>query len=238
MFSPFVESTRHTMLTRAAMASLGVFAGACGGQSDGQAVTPDTRTHLNPGNHPCAIGECIDVPGRTTVAPRPFCPTDEPAVDEPCDSSPSMVCSYGESLTSFCRARYACQNRRWAVVGQQTCAEIPADHCPSQPAPAAPCTTPPGGAFFPCEYSGGIGCYCVPWSSFGLEAPDQPGAWECYGPPSNADCPERLPNVGEGCEVIEQYCRYGVAQEGCYAPYASVYCYGGAWEMAEAGCLG
>jgi hypothetical protein len=89
-------------------------------------------------------------------------------------------------------------------------------------------------AYVPCEYQEGVLCYCL---GNPVGKPGASGQWDCYGPPASRKCPAVLPNLGEGCSETGVTCHYGVVQQGCFAPYADVSCYQGAWQVASPACL-
>lgn len=196
--------------------------------------TPRDIEYENPTNHPCTVGDCEPVGPRASPSSPPMCPTQEPEASEPC-AAEGLTCTYGSSITAYCRHYYQCTELVWQVPERASsgCLAQPADFCPSEPAPGSDCTVGEVSAFVPCEYPQAIGCYCVGNPFF---RPGAPGQWECYGPPRNGACPELLPNLGDGCSTFGQFCRYGIVGQGCDAPYAEVYCYQGAWEAMGTGC--
>lgn len=210
---------------------------ACSGQASSHLPEDDGDTSAllasaNPINNPCSLEQCTTVLDRAGPKPGPACPAAEPAAGATC-SVASLTCAYGDSISSFCRREYVCEEQIWQAQ-QSACVTQPSGFCPRQPQPGEACTTGEFELFFvPCEYEGGITCNCVgnPLQQAGIE-----GQWECYGPPPNAACPAVLPNIGSGCAQNGQSCRYGIVESDCYSPYASVYCYQGAWEAAEAAC--
>lgn len=189
----------------------------------------------DPSNFGCLLDRsCTPSGNRADPLPPPSCPALEPGEDEPC-ASPGLQCSYGDSVTAYCRRYYTCDQDSWTVPPSRsgTCVTQPSGFCPREPQHGEGCTVGEVDVFVACEYSGGIGCYCLgnPVGRVGAE-----GSWECYAPPTNPACPESLPNLGDGCAASGQVCHYGIVQQGCYAPYADVYCFQGAWEASSAAC--
>lgn len=186
-------------------------------------------------NFACVVSQCETIGDRVSPGPRPRCPEQEPAEGETCETE-ALECSYGRTLASYCRRDVKCTDGVWTVPANWVarCQKQPSHHCGSQPQPGGACTTSEVDAFVPCEFSGGIVCYCF-GNPVGVSG--RPSQWECYGPPRNGACPEALPNIGEGCGNNGQSCHYGVSQQGCHAPYADVYCYQGSWEPGSAVCL-
>jgi hypothetical protein len=197
-----------------------------------QEVSLDAEDALN---NACVLGDCEEVTARISPLPRPVCPLDEPQLGAACDAG-GLTCTYGESASAYCRREYVCEDQSWVVCEHRrlSCLSQPEGFCPTEPENGATCTAGESDLLFvPCEYAGGITCHCIgnPVGVAGVQ-----GEWECYGPPRNGSCPELLPNIGEGCANTGQYCSYGIVEQGCYAPYANVYCYQGAWEEAETSC--
>jgi hypothetical protein len=129
-----------------------------------------------------------------------------------------------------------CAEQSWRMPANRSasCMSHPDGFCPTSPLHRAECTTGEFDLLFiPCDYPNGVACHCVgnPVRAEGIQ-----GEWECYGPPRNGACPEIMPNIGEGCARIGQFCGYGLVEQGCYASYASVLCDQGAWEEVEAAC--
>jgi hypothetical protein len=113
------------------------------------------------------------------------------------------------------------------------CLTHPSSFCPEAPTHGDSCVQGSVDWHVPCEYSGGVTCYCQgnpPVEGAG-------GVWVCFAPPPNSACPEILPNLGDGCSTNGVTCRYGIMEQGCWAPYAQVFCYQGAWEIAPPVCL-
>lgn len=210
---------------------------ACSGQASSSQLPEeaDPSAQLasdNAINNPCSLEQCTAVLDRAEPEPGPACPAAEPAAGDACQAA-SLRCTYGDSTSSFCRRGYACEEQVWQAQ-RNACVTQPTGFCPAEPQPGGACTTGEFElVFVPCEYEGGVMCNCIgnPIQQAGIE-----GQWECYGPPPNAACPAVLPNIGSGCAQNGQSCRYGIVESDCYSPYASVYCYQGAWEASEAAC--
>lgn len=228
---------QFVLATLAAM--LPFFVGACsdgsGGPEDAGSTSSASGTDAdNAANFACRFDDCEAIPERVLAPPRPACPGDEPEEGAACQMG-GLSCSYGRSAAAFCRRYYECVGSAWVVPEnrQSICENQPADFCPVSPEENAECTVGKIPDFVPCEYPGAIVCYCMGNPRFQVGAP---GLWECYGPPQNPACPELLPNIGDGCAKTAQFCSYGIVEQGCYAPYANVYCYQGQWEIAGATC--
>lgn len=227
-----VQALRWSAVSYAALVWL---VSACAGDAASSQSADRSPDESNPANHPCMLGDCEATGGRATATRSPVCPSEEPEVAQPCEEE-GITCTYGESVTAFCRRYYECANLSWQLQEGRTagCAFQPETFCSAEPAPGSECTVGQVSVFVPCEYSAGVACYCI---GNPVGVPGAPGEWECYGPPRNASCPELLPNLGEGCAASGQFCRYGIVTQACYAPYAQVYCYQGAWEAMGAGCF-
>jgi hypothetical protein len=189
----------------------------------------------DPANFACPTDEtCEPLGERDEVLPKPDCPGADPMEGTSCDTE-ELVCSYGTSVTAYCRRYYRCHVGAWTSQynRQVTCISQPAEFCPGTPTQGGACVVGEVDVFVPCEYSGGVTCYCLgnPVGQKGAA-----GTWECYAPPRNAACPESLPNLGDGCRRDGQACHYGIVQQGCYAPYSDVYCFRGAWALSPAVC--
>ncbi|HKY38442.1 MAG TPA: hypothetical protein VJN18_21010 [Polyangiaceae bacterium] len=180
------------------------------------------------------LGDCEPIGDRVTPKLGPECPIDEPALESACEVE-ALECSYGDSLTAYCRRYVNCNDGVWSAPPHRpsTCLEQPEAQCPSQPQAGAACTASEVDGFVPCAYPSGVACYCL---GNPVGVPGTKAMWECYGPPRNGACPEVLPNLGAGCDVNGQACHYGVVEQGCHAPYADVYCYQGGWEAATPSC--
>jgi len=212
-----------------ASTSLGGASGGGGGGAAG-ALPPN-----DPANFACPIDQvCTPTGGRAQVLPSPTCPPSQPAEGSACTSD-GLSCSYGESVTGYCRNYLSCVGDRWKTPDnrQDVCVMQPAGFCPPLPTQGAACEVGDVDVFVACEYAAGVACYCL-GNPVGITG--APGSWECYGPPRNAACPELLPNLGDGCSENGQVCHYGIQQQGCLAPYADVSCYRGAWEASQALC--
>lgn len=186
----------------------------------------------DPANRACLGAACKTPVRRVEPMQGPSCPAGSPKAGDACKTD-KLECSYGGSVAAFCRSYFECTGGVWAAKPKATCVEQPASFCPSQPSHGTKCTVGQVDVFVPCEYQGGIGCYCL---GNPLGVPGAAGEWECYGPPANAACPEVLPNLGDACKVSGQFCNYGGTEQGCHSPYADVYCYDGAWEASSATC--
>lgn len=161
----------------------------------------------------------------TAIVP-PVCPTVEPETAEPC-AVEGLLCTYGSSLAAYCRRHYQCTELTWQLpeVRNAHCVTQPAGFCPEEPQPGADCTQGEISYFVPCEYAQGVGCYC---EGAEVHSPGTPGSWVCLGPPRNGACPERLPNLGDGCAIpTGDFCPcaatcMGAGQESClesWVPY-------------------
>jgi hypothetical protein len=210
---------------------------AAPGGSAGEVANPspdDPNDPQDPSNFACPLGDCEPIGTRVEPMPPPVCPTDEPGEGSGCTVD-ELQCSYGSSSAAYCRRYLVCTAGAWTVPPNRvsTCKMQPPEQCPAEPQPGATCTASEVSGFVPCEYDGAISCYCL---GTPVGVPGTTSEWECYGPPRNGACPELLPNIGDGCAVNGQACHYGVVQQGCYAPYADVYCYQGAWEASSPTC--
>ena len=208
--------------------------GACSGKTDEDEAALSSSSE-NPRNQPCVLGECAPTPDRVSAIPGPSCPADEPLAGSACNLN-GTECTFGDSATADCRRYYRCTNSEWELPAERnaSCVSQPASQCPREPSPEGRCTAGDVDVFVPCEYNDGIACYCL---GNPVGVPGATGEWECYGPPAARQCPELLPNIGEGCAQTGQFCRYGVVGLGCRTSYASAYCYQGAWEAAMTSCL-
>jgi hypothetical protein len=200
------------------------------GGSGGGPVPPD-----DPSNFACPFDQtCSPIGDRQEPLPPPTCPASEPIEGEACNVE-DIECSYGNSATAHCRRYYRCDEGFWHEPAEyrSTCIVQPDDYCPNEPQHGNGCAVGDVDVFVPCGYAGGVTCYCFgnPVGVVGAR-----GSWECYAPPRNGACPELLPNLGDGCGSNGQICHYGSIQQGCYAPYADVYCFQGAWEAAAPQC--
>jgi hypothetical protein len=184
---------------------------------------------------PCSLDETCTASGqRPEATPKPSCPESLPPERSACHSE-GIACSYGASVTAYCRTYVSCVSDVWTTPDNRkdVCLTQPTGFCPTEPAQGASCTVGDVDVFVPCEYPGGIACYCL-GNPVGITGAH--GAWECYAPPTSSACPALLPNIGDGCDTNGQSCHYGIVQQGCFAPYADVFCYQGAWEVAQAVC--
>lgn len=173
----------------------------------------------------------MEVEDRQLAGPRPVCPEEEPELGEACPR-PGLVCGYGSSAMPNCRKHYQCAETGWVEDphiprDRYPCDEAPPGYCPSEPPPRdTACTPVPARA--PCVYAE-VQCSCVSGSHWATGT-DQ---WLCYGPPNNPQCPETLPNIGEGCSTPGVQCSY---IEDCeFPPYSTVFCRLGAWEEGQRG---
>lgn len=209
-----------------------MLATGCAGKSSSQAEAPAVRAtdSANPLNHACTFGDCEPIGVRVIVKPSPSCPTSKPEKAQRCDLEGS-ICSYGDSLTAYCRDYFQCVDGTWqsAPEDDSRCVTQPEGFCPSEPPAGAACVVSDVDPFVPCEYADAVTCYCAGRSG-------TPSIWECYGPPRSGQCPEVLPNLGDGCSTSAQFCGYGIESQGCDAPYANVFCHDGAWEKAGSTC--
>ena len=187
----------------------------------------------SPPSNPCYGGCSKD---RPTPSARPECPESEPDEGLACEIS-GKLCSYGDSPEAACRHYWLCDAGVWKVDPDSqvtVCKEVPKGFCPAQAEQGAECVVSSAGKGVPCVYPG-LSCYCL--GTFN-PAPGDPGKWLCYGPPADANCPEKLPDLGEGCSTPGTECKYSA--DGCTAHrYSSVFCFEGAWEVGSGyDCVG
>jgi hypothetical protein len=200
-------------------ASALVAIGCAGGASEGA-----RKDATDPVNNPCSLETCGSVTRRPAPLPPPVCPLAEPTLGEPCPSD-ELECSYGGTVSTHCRHLFRCAEGQWQARERfDYCQSLPEQFCPAEPRHLADCTTGSFNPYVPCEYANAVSCY-----RFGPMFGGR-GRWECFGPPQNPDCPEVIPNLGDGCEIRGQYCNYGAYDASCASPYSDVYCYEGAWE--------
>jgi hypothetical protein len=220
----------HRREKRISLRALGLtyvtFALACSGGSD---ESLRSTASDNPNNNGCRGENCEVIGRRVPAEPSKVCPSSKPEVSRGCEEE-GVVCSYGSSLTAYCREVFECVGKVWTTprYAMSTCVSQPEGFCPSEPVVGASCTVGEIDPHVACEYAHGVTCHC-----FG-DPPGKsnvPGNWYCYGPPRNGSCPEILPNLGDGCARKGQFCGYGPVDQGCHAPYAHVYCRQGAWEV-------
>jgi hypothetical protein len=198
--------------------------------SENEPETPLTRP--TEATSRLCYGGCDDSDASRAVSlARPLCPSTDPIVGEAC-TSPSLACSYGDAVVSWCRRHYECRNGFWQepeTIGRYAanlCSNHPPGLCPKAPPHEKPCEVAEveQGSYVPCEYPG-LTCWC---EASRREA-GNPGTWQCYGPPLDIRCPSTLPNIGEGCASSGAECSY--VPTGCYSfPYSSVFCFEGQWE--------
>jgi hypothetical protein len=215
-------------------ALLAVFAG-CSGKTEPRLAPDEVPTAGEPADYACVIGDCETIGPRAAVLPSPFCPAAEPTAGSSCTRD-GQQCSYGDEPSAYCRRSYACVGSVWQVpiVPRTACEAQPDGFCASAPDPGGACMTSAVDYNVPCSYAGGVYCFCLgnPPRRLGIA-----GVWECYGPPRNGRCPEILPKLGDGCARSGQFCKYGIVQWACFAPYANVYCEQGAWRRAGEACV-
>jgi hypothetical protein len=181
------------------------------------------------------VPPCDDPLERPVPGPRPACPDSEPSAGAPC-AMEGLVCGYGDAPLANCRNYFACAGGSWTLDARLDSdrfpCEPPADYCPPEaPSLRDPCTAPPG--LVTCVYDDVL-CNCVSGQHWATDGAQQ---WLCYGPPDDPDCPETLPNLGEGCATPGVQCSY---VEDCeFPPYSTVFCFGDAWEEGYRGtpCL-
>jgi hypothetical protein len=221
---------------------LGTGIAGCSGRSttnpapspSGQSGNPDQSDDVPAEGFACLLDECTPVSSRPKPVGRPACPEGKPDAGADC-SNDGLKCSYGESQASYCRDFMVCSAGQWSDTSEPkaTCLTQPNEFCPVKPSLGAACTVGATSVYVPCEYEAGVLCYCL---GNPVGKPGARGQWDCYGPPSSPRCPEALPNLGDGCAETGITCHYGVKSQGCYAPYADVYCYQGAWEASSPIC--
>jgi hypothetical protein len=184
----------------------------------------------NPDNRFCLLPQCDRNVRRVEPLPAPVCPATEPTQATEC-AVEGLRCSYGDSLVSHCWRFHTCTNQSWVMQATDPngCESPPDGYCPESALQGQQCATAPAIARLACRYPGGVQCYCGERTGGGA-------TWGCYGPPNNPACPEILPNLGEGCGKLGQFCNY-VEAEDCSLVYSGVRCYQGAWEAAEGTCL-
>ncbi len=205
---------------------------SCSGAAEDATTALQSTGSDNAANHSCVLGDCDVIGTRVAAEASPVCPVSNPEASSPCEQD-GLKCSYGTSLVAYCREYFECVDHVWTTT-QSSCVSQTEGFCPSTPQPEQACVVGRINSFVPCEYPGAVVCYCLgnPVGRMGAA-----GEWECYGPPPNGNCPEVLPNLGDGCSTAGQFCEYGVVGQGCDAPYASVYCRQGAWESAGEVCV-
>ena len=180
-------------------------------------------------DQPCS-GSCEDGnAARPAPLPRRFCPEIPPTLGSPCGGIDGL-CGYGDSNIAACRSYFHCDGGRWRLapgLAELSCPESPS--CPASYPHGESCVVAAKGFTDPCEYPGGFVCYC------GLQEAVPPGGtsvWQCWGPPHDTRCPERLPNIGEGCEDDALACTY--TPEPCVTlATASVTCSEGTWQIRQ-----
>jgi hypothetical protein len=219
-------------IARASGAAHCILALSCAGSESDPTSALSSTASDNPANHACSLEDCEVIGRRAPAEVGPVCPASPPEVSLPCEEN-GLKCSYGSSLTTYCREFFECIDHFWSAA-EGSCVSQPSDFCPVTPQPGQACTVGKIDAFVPCEYPEAVVCYCLgnPVGRLGAS-----GRWDCYGPPPNGNCPEVVPNLGDGCSTTGQFCAYGVVGQGCDAPYATVYCRQGAWESAGAVCV-
>jgi hypothetical protein len=187
----------------------------------------------SPPSNPC-YGGCEK--DRPTPSARPDCPGAEPDEGAACDIA-GKLCSYGDNPEAACRHYWLCDGGSWKVDPESTqvaCKEVPDGFCPARAEQGAECVVSSAGKGVPCVYPG-LSCYCL--GTFNA-MPGSSGTWLCYGPPADANCPEKLPDLGEGCSTPGTECKYSA--DGCTGhKYSSVFCFEGAWEVGSGyDCVG
>jgi hypothetical protein len=183
---------------------------------------------------PC-FGGC-DEPGipRPTPLPRPRCPEERPRVGDPCTLGAQLPCGWGDEDDASCRSVLECAAGTWTVPFPYTgvaCVPTLAADCPEQvPQQETQCLISLG-VPVRCAYAGALTCYC---GGSGPSAPGTVSRWACYGAPADRRCPERAPNLGEGCAQAGVACDYSPFRAGCSPPSASRRCSDGAWGFGAA----
>lgn len=191
-----------------------------GNEDEGQANLPPDR--------PC-YGPCEDDSGSTRPLPltRPICPEAPPSLGDACDVAIDL-CTYGDSSSTTCRTFFTCADGEWRVPERFSgiVCQQPRD-CPAEFPHGDACALESVNELAGCEYPGGYSCFC---SRGSLQ-------WGCWGPPIDTRCPERLPNIGEGCDVQALQCSY--APNGCNVlSTAGVLCFDGVWQESGLSCFG
>ena len=202
---------------------------------------------------PSLRGQSMRTTGtRVEALPSVVCPPSPPAVGSPCGKD-RFLCSYGNSVRFDCRQHFKCFHGTWTEYGDGGCSLPPPGHCPAQPMPGQYCTPAPTWSehlyrkIMPaCEY-GSTTCVCPSCGSRFEFCPTRrhypKQVWVCIGPPKDLDCPELVPNVGDGCDEQAKRCAYG---ESCNGHGAILFCRGrpdtpsggpaGAWELQGTSC--
>ena len=183
---------------------------------------------------PCR-GACDDHGAvRPTPLPRPECPDEQPQPGDRCAVDAQQLCGWGDADDATCRSVLQCQARVWTApppysfFSPLACARSLPQDCPEQlPQQDTQCLISLG-VPVKCAYAGALTCYC------GGPRVSQPGTlsrWACYGPPDDVRCPERMPNLGEGCAEPGVECDYSPFYDPCLGPIASRRCSEGAWAV-------
>jgi hypothetical protein len=176
---------------------------------------------------PCP-GGCQDeesLPPRPLPLPRPECPASEPRAGDVCTVVTSRLCTYGESDSVNCRRQLECADGTWtvpAILAGLSCSTVDEPACPADIPDGRECRVRLDP--FTCRYAHGLTCYC------GDDRPvatGSPSTWFCYGPPKDRRCPERLPNLGEGCAEAGVECSYTPLP--CQATTNYIKCVSGVW---------
>jgi hypothetical protein len=209
------------------------------GPGNGAVTGPNMIDGVKPDSIACRpdSADCSVIGNRVAPLPSTVCPLERPEPGASC-SRDGLSCSYGSSLTARCRTLFDCSKGKWQRTGgpaiDAQCEQQADGFCPGQhPKDGVKCVVGEVHASVSCDYPPAVSCYCAAGPSF----PGAAGNWECYAAPRNGNCPEVLPNLGDGCSTPGLQCRYGFTG-GCYAsPFGTVFCYQGSWERGtEPGC--
>ena len=178
---------------------------------------------------------------RAVPLARPQCPEQEPQAGTDCTPE-GIVCSYGSSVSSLCRATYTCSGYSWMVASEGPCVEPPEGYCPEVPptnrercvasGPDDPAMWTDFRSGTTCEYDGGVGCECHCCFPELGEQVEELLAWVCQYPPEDLNCPLVAPNLGEGCATEGTECTYG---DPCRSGH-KVACRDGVWEYGSYLC--
>ncbi len=226
----------------------------------GSTTTPDGAADVVSDVRDVTIDDATDVPAIDVVpmtdAPAPdandaqfadvvdtITPADAPHdaitsdanVASPCPESPGsgactregLVCSYGDDPRPSCRPTSTCTGGQWQLVTPR-CTALPSDCGSAPPVERSSCSNE--GDL--CAYPDGNRCHCTTclWSGVGC-IPEPSPVWHCTPPPSDANCPRTLPNLGQSCTPDGTMCDYDGCGDG-----RAVQCTGGIWVEALVAC--
>ena len=161
-----------------------------------------------------------DVPVTMTA-----CPPMPPSAGTTCTRE-GLVCTFGDDPRASCRTRATCTSATWAITSPR-CVPLPTD-CPATPSAGAVCGTPDN----VCAYADGTRCNCAFCPLSGPACmPTPPPHYFCVPPPSNAQCPRLMPNLGDACTSNGVQCDY----DGCGSGM-TVECTNNVWVQALTAC--